>query len=377
MHPVAWWIWALGLATAASLTTNPFLLALILAVAGIVVAAGAPTRRGRARFARTSCSGWSWSRSASCSRSCSARRRSAAKNRALVRFPEVPLPGFMSGVTLGGPVTLESMLVRGVRRHAARHAAVLHRRRQHARQSEASAARASGARCTRWAWRSRSPMTDRPATRRERATGAARPRAAGRDDTRAGARSAAIAMPVLHDALDRSFAARGRDGHTRLRPPGRRPSAHAPGHHDVLMLAGLTRAVRRRVRRCSTRRRHACSVPRCSCSVSAARSARLGSAGGAFSAHVYRPDPWLLAEWGTVACGAAAAVAMIVATHVDTGASSTRRSSPLAWPTLAAPAGRRHRDRGAARGLHAPAAARARSRSRRRRRRSTPEEVAA
>jgi len=39
LHPVAWWIWALGLATAASLTTNPLLLALVLGVAGIVVAA--------------------------------------------------------------------------------------------------------------------------------------------------------------------------------------------------------------------------------------------------------------------------------------------------------------------------------------------------
>ena len=26
LHPVAWWIWALGLAAAASFTTNPYLL---------------------------------------------------------------------------------------------------------------------------------------------------------------------------------------------------------------------------------------------------------------------------------------------------------------------------------------------------------------
>ncbi|MCK1798385.1 energy-coupling factor transporter transmembrane protein EcfT [Streptomyces sp. XM4193] len=37
MHPGAWWLWALGLATAASRTTNPVLLAMILAVAGFVV----------------------------------------------------------------------------------------------------------------------------------------------------------------------------------------------------------------------------------------------------------------------------------------------------------------------------------------------------
>ena len=33
-HPGAWWVWALGLATAASRTTNPLLLGLIVAVAG-------------------------------------------------------------------------------------------------------------------------------------------------------------------------------------------------------------------------------------------------------------------------------------------------------------------------------------------------------
>ena len=44
LHPGAWWIWALGLATAASRTTNPLLLALVLVVVAQVVAA----RRGEA-----------------------------------------------------------------------------------------------------------------------------------------------------------------------------------------------------------------------------------------------------------------------------------------------------------------------------------------
>ncbi|MEO3751062.1 CbiQ family ECF transporter T component [Streptomyces sp. B6B3] len=37
LHPGAWWLWALGLAVAASRTTNPLLLALLVAVAGLVV----------------------------------------------------------------------------------------------------------------------------------------------------------------------------------------------------------------------------------------------------------------------------------------------------------------------------------------------------
>ncbi|NGO48718.1 energy-coupling factor transporter transmembrane protein EcfT, partial [Streptomyces sp. YC419] len=38
LHPGAWWLWALGLGTAASRTTNPLLLTLLIAVAGYVVA---------------------------------------------------------------------------------------------------------------------------------------------------------------------------------------------------------------------------------------------------------------------------------------------------------------------------------------------------
>ena len=39
LHPLAWWGWAIGLAVAASMTTNPLLLALILAVVWVVVIA--------------------------------------------------------------------------------------------------------------------------------------------------------------------------------------------------------------------------------------------------------------------------------------------------------------------------------------------------
>jgi energy-coupling factor transport system permease protein len=39
LHPAAWWTWSLGLAVAASKTTNPLVLALLLASAAVVVAA--------------------------------------------------------------------------------------------------------------------------------------------------------------------------------------------------------------------------------------------------------------------------------------------------------------------------------------------------
>jgi len=47
VHPGAWWLWSLGLATAASRTTNPILLVMILAVCGFVVV----RRRGDAPWA--------------------------------------------------------------------------------------------------------------------------------------------------------------------------------------------------------------------------------------------------------------------------------------------------------------------------------------
>jgi len=48
LHPIAWWIWALGLAVAVSRTTNPLLLVLVLGVLGLVVS----SRRTRAPWAR-------------------------------------------------------------------------------------------------------------------------------------------------------------------------------------------------------------------------------------------------------------------------------------------------------------------------------------
>lgn len=44
LHPLAWWVWALGLGVAASRTTNPLLLILVIAVLGFVVAARRPAQ---------------------------------------------------------------------------------------------------------------------------------------------------------------------------------------------------------------------------------------------------------------------------------------------------------------------------------------------
>lgn len=106
LHPVAWWLWAIGLATAASLTTNPFVLLLVVAVAAYVVAA----RRSDQPWAR-SFRLYLWLGLA------------AVVLRVLFRvflggypgtvwldLPEVPLPDWVLGVRLLGPVTREAVL---------------------------------------------------------------------------------------------------------------------------------------------------------------------------------------------------------------------------------------------------------------------------
>ena len=55
LHPGAWWLWALGLATAASRTTQPLLLGLVIAVTAYVVAHAVRTHHGRGRIGPPCC----------------------------------------------------------------------------------------------------------------------------------------------------------------------------------------------------------------------------------------------------------------------------------------------------------------------------------
>ncbi|MFI6943010.1 CbiQ family ECF transporter T component [Streptomyces sp. NPDC050418] len=108
LHPGAWWIWALGLGTAASRTTNPLLLGLLVAVAGYVVAA----RRTDAPWAR------SYGAFVKLGLLVLAIRLVFAVvlgspipgSQVLFRLPEVPLPDWAQGVRLGGKVTAEGLL---------------------------------------------------------------------------------------------------------------------------------------------------------------------------------------------------------------------------------------------------------------------------
>ncbi len=107
LHPAAWWLWAGCMAGAAISTTNPLLLALIASVAAFVVSAkrtSAPWSRSLVVFFRLGIAvivvrvvieiifG------------------NRLPGLLLFTLPQVPLPTWAQGVSIGGPVTVEAVL---------------------------------------------------------------------------------------------------------------------------------------------------------------------------------------------------------------------------------------------------------------------------
>ena len=106
LHPGAWWVWALGLATAATRTTNPLLLLLLAAVAGYVVMA----RRTDAPWARSYGAFLKLGLVVLAIRVViQALFGADVPGRTLVTLPSVPLPDWAAGVRIGGRVTAEGL----------------------------------------------------------------------------------------------------------------------------------------------------------------------------------------------------------------------------------------------------------------------------
>ena len=107
LHPGAGWVWAVGLATAASRTTNPLLLGLIVAVLIVVVNA----RRSDAAWA-------SMFRIYLIAGVVVIVLRVGLRvvfggpygTHVLFTLPEIPLPDWAVGVSIGGPVTAETLV---------------------------------------------------------------------------------------------------------------------------------------------------------------------------------------------------------------------------------------------------------------------------
>ncbi len=111
LHPGAWWLWALALGTAATRTTNPLLLALLVAASAYVVAthrSPAPWARSYAAFVRLGLA------------VLLVRLLFAVAlgspipgTHTLFTLPELPLPHWAQGIRLGGRVTAEALVFAG------------------------------------------------------------------------------------------------------------------------------------------------------------------------------------------------------------------------------------------------------------------------
>jgi energy-coupling factor transport system permease protein len=108
LHPGAWWLWALGLAAAASRTTNPVLLALVLAVAALVVTARRPVGGSANAFRSFLVVGVAV---IGVRLVFQVLFGAPVGSTVLVTLPELPLPEWAAGVRVGGPVTLEALVL--------------------------------------------------------------------------------------------------------------------------------------------------------------------------------------------------------------------------------------------------------------------------
>ena len=326
LHPGAWWVWALGMAVAASRTTNPLVLCLLLAVVAHVVSA----RRGDAPWARGL-------------RAYYVLGLVVIGIRVLFRMvldgqhgdtilfhlPEVPLPEAAAGIRLGGAVTLEGLLAAfydGLRLGALLvciGAVNVLADPKRLLKSMPSALHELGVAIT--VGLTFAPQMVESAQRIRRA------RRLRGEVGRRGHLLRQVALPVLTDALDRSLLlAAAMDG----RGYGRR--AAVPRHLRLITttlllgaLVGLSVGTYAVLDLTAPRM---LALPMLVLGVIAA-GAGLALGGRRVQRSRYRQDPWIGAEWAVAACGVGVAVVMVVASSADPVAFNTP-AQPLTWPTL-------------------------------------------
>ena len=279
MHPGAWWLWALGLATAASRTTNPLLLGLILAVVAYVVACrrtDAPWARGfktyvyMALFVIVLRVAFRMFLSAQYG------------SHVLFTLPEIALPEAAAGIRIGGPVSLEGILAAvydGLRLATllicVGAANVLANPKRLLKLVPGALHEFAVAVTVALTFAPQLVESAQRVRRARRLRGGTRPR---RHVVRE------IGIPVLQDALDRSLLLAAGHGLARLRTD-RRPSPAARGSSPARCCSPGSSASRRACTDCSTRARRARSACRCCCGGLARRGGRLRAVGPAGRTH--------------------------------------------------------------------------------------------
>ncbi|MDG4833969.1 CbiQ family ECF transporter T component [Solwaraspora sp. WMMD1047] len=327
VHPGAWWLWALGLATAATRTTNPLLLALIIAVAAHVVAArrtDAPWALGFRLYL------WLGALIVSSRILFRVIFGGGQGDHILITLPQLPLPEWAAGIRLLGPVAAEQLL--GGAYDGLRLAAMviclgaanaLANPKQLLRAVPGALYEVGTAVVVAL---SVAPQLVESVLRVRRAR---RLRGAPRSGMRA---LRGIVIPVLTDALDRSLAlaaamdSRGYGRH------GNQPSAvHALT--GALMLGGLCGICVGMYALMDA------TTPRYLGAPMLATGALLAAAGLAISGRrvlrtTYRPDRFGAAEVLVAACGIAAAAGLYLTTRIDP-ADLYPSLNPLRWPQIA------------------------------------------
>jgi energy-coupling factor transport system permease protein len=325
LHPLAWWAWALGLATAASRTTNPLLLLAIVGVLGVVVSSrrtDAPWARAfhyylvvaavivAIRVAFQAVFGGA----------------PASSGHVLVTLPRIPLPAWAAGIRLGGPVTAEEVLAAvygglrlGVLLCCVGAANALANPKRALRLLPGALYELGAAVTVALSVAPQLAESVQRVRRARRLRGAAATRRSGIVRT--------VAVPVLEDALDRSLhlaaamdaRGYGRTGMSSLR------SRRATG---ALLIGGMGALCLGSYGLFDRSAPTALGLPVLAGGLAVCAA---GLMVGSRRVHRtrYRPDPWRAPEWGVVACGALPAVVLSAA-----AAGLNPSTDPLAWPGL-------------------------------------------
>lgn len=306
LHPGAWWLWALGLAAAASRTTNPLLLLLVIAVSGLVVSA----RRTDAPWARAYRTFLAVGIVVVVIRVAFSVVFGVAPpgGTVLISLPAASLPDFFAGVRLGGPLTLEGLAAAAY--DGLRLAAIL----VCVGAANSLAAPSRLLRCVPGALYEMGvavvvAMTFAPQVVQSVLRVRAAQRLRGR--TSRGLRGLhGIALPVLEESLDRSIAlAAAMDS----RGYGRRAARSTPARRATaaLLMAGLLGVCAGLYGLLDGGSPPLLGLPLLACG---AMLAAIGlTVGGRRTPRTrYRPDPWAAPEWLVAATGIAAVAAFVV-----------------------------------------------------------------
>jgi energy-coupling factor transport system permease protein len=323
---MAWWLWALGLATAASRTTNPLLLAVLVSVAALVVV----SRRGDAPWARAFSAYLSLGLIVIAIRVVfNALLGASDEGHRLFVLPSVALPGWAKGIDLGGPVTAEEVLAASY--EGLRLAALI-----------CCVGAANALANPKRALRSLPPalydvgtavvvsLTLAPQLVESvvRVRRAQRLRAAPGKGLR---RVRAVALPVLEDALARSLqlaASMDSRGYGRSNGAPRR----LPRTTGALVLTGLLGLCLGLYGLLDGTAPHLLGVVALAVGIGLT-AVGLSVGGRRVARSTYRPDPWRRPEWLVAGCGVACATVMVAAGSYDPLLLHPSLY-PLVWPDL-------------------------------------------